>query len=449
MPHNTGYPPAPSLFEAVRNAYPEMPCLTGIRPDLYAIAASGGCTGRDWPIVKTKAPQSPTADRPLARRTARGRRKRLGWQYAELHHRLRTADDPPWRQAWSIAVGTFLGCTPFYGLHIPACIFVCRLLRLSIVKATLATQITNPVFAPFIIFLEFYTGRLLLTGGLPALSLREVSNLGFRELGLSLLLGSLVVGVVLGGFLGLVALWVGLHREEPSFRKKLMDIVSRRYINTGIFNWEFVRAKLNYDSVYQLILRRGLLPAQGTIIDLGCGRGILFALLAAARELAEDPARPADWPAHGGPWVLRGVEANSALARTARRALRGVATIERGNVTSKPVPPCHGVLLLDVLHHLPYPEQESLLARVSTALEPGGVVLIRETDAGAGWRFRLTSAADRIAGIRRWRLARRHRYRTLEDWTDLLESLGYRTRVVPVAETRWYADLLIEARRDG
>ena len=27
----------------------------------------------------------------------------------------------------------------------------------------------------------------------------------------------------------------------------------------------------------------------------------------------------------------------------------------------------------------------------------------------------MTSAADRIAGIRRWRLARRHRYRTLED----------------------------------
>lgn len=397
--------------------------------------------------MSPKARQSPPADRPLARRTARGRRKRLGWQYAELHYRLRTADDPAWRQAWSIAVGTFVGCTPFYGLHLPFCIFVCRLLRLNIVKATLAAQISNPIFAPFLIFIEFAVGRWLLAGRLPTLSFQEVSGLGLKELGLSLLLGSVVVGLILGALLGVMALWIGLRKKEPSFKKKLIDTVSRRYVNTGIFNWEFVRAKLSYDGVYELILRRGLLPRQGTIVDLGCGRGLLFSLLAAARKLAEDPARPEDWPAHGGPWILRGVEANSALARTARRALRGIATIERGDLVRKPVPPCQGAVLLDVLHHLPYSEQESVLARVYSALEPGGVLLIRETDAGAGWRFRLTSAADRIGGIRRWRLAGRHRYRTLEDWAEMLEAMGYRTRVVPVAETRWYADLLIEARR--
>jgi uncharacterized protein (DUF2062 family) len=398
--------------------------------------------------LNEKVPQVPPEERPLARRTARGRRKRLGWQYAELYYRLRTADDPPWRQAWSIALGTFLGCTPFYGLHIPSCIFFCRLFRLNIVKATLAAQISNPVFAPFIIFTEFIVGRLLLSGRLPGLTFQEVSSLGLRELGLSLLVGSLVVGAVLGAVLGLLALWIGLRKKEPSFRRKLVDAVSRRYVNTGIFHWEFVRAKLNFDRVYELILRRGLLPDRGTLIDLGCGRGLLFALLAAARELSGDPDRPADWPDHCGPWVLRGMEVNSALARTARRALRGVALIERGDVTRKPVPPCRGVLLLDVLHHLPYPEQESVLARVYSALEPGGLALIRETDAGAGWRFRLTSLADRIIGFRRWRLAGRHRYRTLEEWTDELESLGFRTRTVPLAEARWYADLLIEARKE-
>ncbi len=397
--------------------------------------------------MSPKPRQSPRADRPLARHTAWGKRKRLGWQYAELHYRLRTADDTPWRQAWSIAIGTFAGCTPFYGFHIPSCIFLCRLFRLNVVKATLAAQISNPMFAPFLIFIEFGVGRWLLSGRFPSLSFAEVSGLGLRELGLSLLLGSLVVGLALGALLGLLALWIGLQKKEPSFGKKLVDAVSRRYVNTGIFNWEFVRAKLNYDGVYELILRRGLLPAQGTIVDLGCGRGLLFSLLAAARELSEDPARPADWPACRGPWVLRGVESHSALARTARRALRGIATIERGDLVRKPIPPCRGVLLLDVLHHLPYAEQESVLARVYSALEPGGVLLIRETDAGAGWRFRLTSAAERIAGIRRWRPAHGRRYRTLEDWADLLEALGYRTRIVPVAETRWYADLLIEARR--
>lgn len=334
-----------------------------------------------------------------------------------------------------------------YGFHLPICIFLCRLFRLNVVKATLASQISNPIFAPFLIFIEFGAGRWLLTGRLPGLSLEEVAGLGWRELGLSLVLGSLVVGLFLGVLLGLPALWIGLRRKEPSFRKKLVDAVSRRYVNTGIFHWEYVRAKLNFDSTYELILRRGLLPPNGTIVDLGCGRGLPFSLLAAARDLSDDPARPVDWPVHHGPWALRGVEVNSALARTARRALRGIATIERGDMVRKPVPPCRAALLLDVLHHLSYPDQESVLARVHSALEPGGALLIRETDAGAGWRFRLTRAADRIAGIRRWRFAGRHRYRSLEEWAELLEALGYRTRIVPVAETRWYADLLIEARR--
>ena len=118
----------------------------------------------------------------------------------------------------------------------------------------------------------------------------------------------------------------------------------------------------------------------------------------------------------------------------------------RGDFRKKPIPSCNGVVLLDVLHHICNEEQEAILSRIATSLEPGGILLLRETDAAAGWRFRLTSMADRLAGFRRWSLARRHHYRTAEQWLEVLRTLGFEPRIVPTTDARWYADMLIEAR---
>ncbi len=281
-------------------------------------------------------------EEPLTRWTRQGRRKRLGWQYAELYYRLRTTEDSPLRQGWAIALGAFVGCSPLWGIHLPISIFLSRVFRLSVVKTTLATQISNPLFAPFLLFAEFGVGRRLLTGHFPAISLHEVSNLGLKELGLSLVLGSIVLGVAIGMVLGLIALVIGLLTREPTFLNKLVDTVSRRYVNTGILHWEFVRGKLFYDRVYRRILREGLLPGEGTIVDLGCGRGILLSLLAADERLAGDPERPVGWPRPGGPRTYRGIEQNKALYRCGRRALRGLAKLECGGRRDTPVPRCCG-----------------------------------------------------------------------------------------------------------
>ena len=71
--------------------------------------------------------------------------------------------------------------------------------------------------------------------------------------------------------------------------------------------------------------------------------------------------------------------------------------------TAMPAPPdvgpCRVVLLFDVLHMLRPPEQETLLATVSAALEPGGVVLIREADASGGWRFAVVRFGNRVKAL--------------------------------------------------
>jgi len=44
------------------------------------------------------------------------------------------------------------------------------------------------------------------------------------------------------------------------------------------------------------LLRRGLLPDRESLLDLGCGRGILLSLLKAAKEQYQAGVWPLDWP---------------------------------------------------------------------------------------------------------------------------------------------------------
>ena len=92
------------------------------------------------------------------------------------------------------------------------------------------------------------------------------------------------------------------------FLNDLLDEASRPFRGGGHFAYHYARAKLSSDSIFREILRRGLFPAAGDYLDLGCGQGNLFAWLLAARKLYEVGNWPHDWPAAPEPLALRGVE---------------------------------------------------------------------------------------------------------------------------------------------
>src|SRR5262249_11421477 len=56
-----------------------------------------------------------------------------------LHHHVEPA-----RLAAAVALGVFIGLTPFYGLQTVLAIVLAGLLRLNITAAVVATQISNP-----------------------------------------------------------------------------------------------------------------------------------------------------------------------------------------------------------------------------------------------------------------------------------------------------------------
>ena len=49
------------------------------------------------------------------------------------------------------------------------------------------------------------------------------------------------------------------------------------------------------------------------------------------------------------------------------------------------------IAVLDVLHYMPPEEQDATLNRLVDALAPGGTLLIRDGESGAGWRSTVTS----------------------------------------------------------
>lgn len=372
----------------------------------------------------------------------KGKRK----YFRELLYRLRTEGGSPNRLAGAVALGVFIGCTPFYGLHLALCIVFAKLLKLNRALTYLAAHVSLPGVWPLLVFAELQIGRFLRGADLLSIRPAEIRQLELKQFFVDLLLGSAVVGAVLAAGFGLFTLWAARRRQRHPHVEALVERTAYRYLDTGMFNWEFVRGKLRHDPVYSNLLRRGFLPSQGRLLDLGCGRGILLALLRTARELFESGEYPEDW-APPPVLELHGIEGRLKDAETARHALGEGATIETADLRDADFPPSEAVLLLDVLHYLPAEAQEDLLARTAQILAPGGVLLIRDADAAAGWRFTATRVQERLTALARRHWKQRFCYRSAAEWRELLERLGLNTGEEPMGMGTPYGNVLIAARR--
>jgi len=366
----------------------------------------------------------------------------------ELLYRLRTEGGSPGRLAGAVALGVFVGCTPFYGFHLLLCVVFARLLGLNRALAYLAAHISLPGLWPLLVFAELQAGRLLRGAGPLSVRPSDLQQLDWKQGGVDLLLGSAVVGGALAALLGLLTYWMARRRRKHPAVVALIERTAYRYLDTGLFNWEFVRGKLRYDPVYFNLLRRGFLPPEGRLLDLGCGRGIVLSLLATARELVPENLYPEDWtpPPH---LALHGIETAPKAAAAGRHALGDAATLETADLRTAVLPQADVVLLLDVLHYLAAADQEDLLARVAHALPPGGLLLIRDADAAAKGRFLATRIQERFCALSRRDWGRKFHYRSAADWRELLGRLGFTVEVEPMGMGTPYGNVLLAARRGG
>jgi uncharacterized protein (DUF2062 family) len=112
----------------------------------------------------------------------------------------------PTRMAAAVWLGTFVGCSPLYGLHYFIVIFLAVFLRLNKVVTWLATNVSFPAFAPFVAFASIQAGSFATTGAFmdlhPRVFLTEDLGELARRFFFLWLVGGLFVGAALGVVLG-------------------------------------------------------------------------------------------------------------------------------------------------------------------------------------------------------------------------------------------------------
>jgi uncharacterized protein (DUF2062 family) len=358
---------------------------------------------------------------------------------------LRTEGQGRVREACAIGVGLFIGCTPFYGFHILLCWIVGRLLRLNRLNVYLAANVSNPIVAPLLVFAELQTGTWLRTGSFLALTLESVRSTTAWQIGTDLLLGSAVVGGVLGVTGGLATyVALGGGARDPFF-DRLARAAADRYVTTSITAWEFARGKLRGDPVYRDVLLGGWLPSGGRLVDIGCGQGLMLALLAEAELFERAGTEPTGQRLPRFDRLV-GVELRPHRARLARAALGADAEILESDARTISAGACRVVLLFDVLHMMPRHDQDALLATAVGALEPGGVILVREADASAGWRFQAVRIGNRLTALTSGAWRQTLAFRTVGEWRECFSRHGLEVEGAPASAGTPFANHLFRLR---
>jgi uncharacterized protein (DUF2062 family) len=360
---------------------------------------------------------------------------------------LRTEGAGPVREAAAIGLGVFIGCSPLYGLHLVLCWAAGWCLGLNRLKMYLAANISNPFVAPLLILAELQTGAWIRRGRFHALTVETVRNIDPWSFGADLVIGSLVVGGILGAVSGsLTYLTARAFATDPVF-DALAQRAADRYIATSITAWEFARGKLRADPLYRTVLTQCRLPSGGTLVDVGCGQGLMLALLAEAASAS----RAGTWPKGVSPPPvfdrMVGVEMRRRVASVAARALAERATIVHGDARAHVTGNARVVLFFDVLHMIPARSQQQLLDLTARGLDEEGLIVVREPDASAGWAFAAVRAGNTLKAVLTGNWRQRFHFRTAREWTALFEGLGFSVEQHSTAEGTPFANVLFVLSR--
>lgn len=175
-----------------------------------------------------------------------------------------------------------------------------------------------------------------------------------------------------------------------------------------------------------------LLPAEGRILDVGCGFGLFAGYFAQTQPLRR----------------IVGVDPDPRRIEMAQRTcerlgLSGQTFLQGDARTARLDPPFNGAYVLDVMHHLPLEDQLPLLERLRDLLVPRGILLLKDitTEPWVGLKF--TELLDRaMVG---WKEPLNYRHHN--EWRSMLHSLGFTVRAVRVPDILPYPHVVIAATK--
>ena len=168
--------------------------------------------------------------------------------------------------------------------------------------------------------------------------------------------------------------------------------------------------KLLLDPVYTAVLAE-LRPApELPLLDVGCGPGLLAAVLRDGGFRAP----------------ILGIDYDPRKTDAATEALHGHPECSFHPGDARSLLPVHAghVTILDILQYFSPAETARLLERAARCVAPGGLLLIRSSLRDHSWRFRLSRATDWIAKASAWMKESPKHYPSREEITAILAGAG-------------------------
>lgn len=338
----------------------------------------------------------------------------------------------PGRAAAAVFVGLTLGIVPVYGLQSILALGIASLFRLNRALTFAATFINNPLLQPILLAGSLQLGHRVTQGAWLPLTIAALQQTGLAASIASLAIGSLLLSILIGiPAAGAAYLIVASRSPHGQHLRAFRRFLDERYAAVRRRDRGFIRWKARLDRVFGILMDTDL--GSGPVVDLGCGYGMMLALVA-----FKDPTRP-----------LRGCDLDARRVRAAHGALEGYdSNVELADARRFEVSGAGLILLIDVLQYLSLEDQQALLARCVAALRPGGILIIREPDTSAGWRWWMTQALDLVA-VKLHRAASRPSYQHADTLAATLAAAGLAVEARSYRNVLPLAHVVVRATQPG
>lgn len=174
--------------------------------------------------------------------------------------------------------------------------------------------------------------------------------------------------------------------------------------------WETFLSRFKFwEEPYEVV--EAMLPKSGTIVELGCGEGLLTNYLALASEKRK----------------IKGIEIVPERLERAKKGIKNVSYTV-GDIVKVPFPRADAFILFHVLHHLPGKEaQEVVLQKAKTSLKENGKLIIVEVHVGFTLKYLAAWIADHflVPWVFEKRFYTRAYFRNESEWRMVLKKIGF------------------------
>lgn len=203
-------------------------------------------------------------------------------------------------------------------------------------------------------------------------------------------------------------------------RENLPVEIARLYANLGLGTKLYVKWRWRF-CPYERI--EGYVPANGKIIDLGCGYG-LFANLLVSKSCRRS---------------VIGVDSSSRRIEMAKEASysQGNPMFLQGEISKAELNDCDSVIIIDVLHHVDDKTYQFLLNNVFEKLRKGGTLIIQEVGKKPLWKYIFAASLDRMLNIDKPLY-----YRSCEKIFHTLQNIGFQVNAYRIDKDIPVPDIL-------